>query len=142
MYRTHHCGELRLSHINEEVTLSGWTDKSRDLGGMTVIERRDRYGITQLDFNMEDKGERCREARQLGRAYVIQVRGRVSERENKNSNRDTGDIDIEVSSLELLNASKTPPFTIEANTDGGDELRMKYRYLDIRREPVKEKLIF
>ena len=142
MYRTHHCGELRLSHINEEVTLSGWTDKSRDLGGMTFIDLRDRYGITQLVFNMEDNAELCREARKLGREYVIQVRGRVRERENKNPNRDTGDIEIEVSSLELLNASKTPPFTIEANTDGGDELRMKYRYLDIRREPVKEKLIF
>lgn len=142
MYRTHTCGDLRLQDMGKEVVLSGWVDKGRDLGGMTFVDLRDRYGITQLVFNMEDDAALCGEARKLGREYVIQVSGLVRERENKNLNRPTGEIEIEVNSLKVLNASKTPPFTIEENTDGGEELRMKYRYLDIRREAVKEKLIF
>lgn len=142
MYRTHTCGELRIQQVGENVVLSGWADKSRDLGGMTFIDLRDRYGITQLVFNMEDNAPLCEEARKLGREFVIQVKGVVRERENKNPNRPTGDIEIEVAELKVLNPSKTPPFTIEENTDGGDELRMKYRYLDIRREPIKDKLIF
>lgn len=142
MYRTHTCGALRIEHVGQEVTLSGWLDKGRDLGGMTFIDLRDRYGITQLVFNMEDDPKLCEEARRLGREYVIQIRGVVRERENKNPNRPTGDIEIEVRHLMVLNVSKTPPFTIEENTDGGDELRMKYRYLDIRRDSVKDKLIF
>lgn len=142
MYRSHHCGELRISDVGQEVTLSGWVQISRDLGGMTFIDLRDRYGITQLVFNMEDNEQLCGEARKLGREFVISVSGIVRERSNKNPNRNTGDIEIEVKSLNVLNASKTPPFTIENETDGGDELRMKYRYLDIRREAVKENLIF
>ncbi|HEB62079.1 MAG TPA: aspartate--tRNA ligase [Bacteroidetes bacterium] len=142
MYRTHNCNELRINNVGEEVTLSGWLHSSRDFGGMTFIDLRDRYGITQLVFSMDDDAEMCERARKLGREYVIQVTGIVRERSNKNPNRPTGDIEIEVRSFEVLNSSKTPPFTIENETDGGDELRMKYRYLDIRREPVKENLIF
>ena len=142
MYRTHTCGELRIQQAGENVVLSGWADKSRDLGGMTFIDLRDRYGITQLVFNMEDNASLCEEARKLGREFVIQVNGVVRERENKNPNRVTGDIEIEVTELRILNPSRIPPFTIDENTDGGEELRMKYRYLDIRREPIKEKLIF
>lgn len=142
MYRSHDCGELRLTDEGKEVTLSGWVQISRDLGGMTFIDLRDRYGITQLVFNMEDDEQLCSEARKLGREFVISVTGIVRERSNKNPNRATGEIEIEVKALQVLNASKTPPFTIENDTDGGDELRMKYRYLDIRRNTVKENLIF
>lgn len=142
MYRTMDCGALRLTDTGKEVTLSGWVQATRDLGGMTFIDLRDRYGITQLVFNMEDNAELCSEARKLGREWVIQATGTVRERSNKNPNRPTGEIEIEVSSLAVLNPSEVPPFTIEDETDGGEELRMKYRYLDIRRTPVKDKLIF
>ena len=140
MYRSHTCGELRLSHIGSKVTLSGWVQKSRDLGGMTFIDLRDRYGITQLVFNMETDNTLCEKARKLGREFVIQIEGNVIERSSKNKNMATGDVEIEVSTLRVLNEAKTPPFTIEDDTDGGDELRMQYRYLDLRRNPVQEKL--
>ena len=140
MYRTHTCGELRGEHIGSSVTLSGWIQKSRDLGGMTFIDLRDRYGITQLVFNMETDKGLCEKARKLGREFVIQVEGKVIERSSKNKNMPTGEVEIEVASLNVLNEAKTPPFTIEDETDGGDELRMQYRYLDLRRSPVKEKL--
>ena len=142
MYRTHTCGELRLVDAGKQVTLSGWVQASRDLGGLTFIDLRDRYGITQIVFNMDTDPELCMQARKLGREFVIQVTGLVRERISKNPNRPTGDIEIESTSLKVLNASKVPPFTIEDDTDGGDELRMKYRYLDIRRNPVYDKLIF
>ncbi len=140
MYRTHTCGELNIKHIGANVKLSGWVQKSRDLGGMTFIDLRDRYGITQLVFNMETDAELCKAARKLGREFVIQAEGVVAERSNKNKNIPTGEIEILVKSLQVLNASLTPPFTIEKNTDGGDELRMKYRYLDLRREAVRKNL--
>ena len=140
MYRTHTCGALRNEHIGTKVTLSGWVQRSRDLGGMTFIDLRDRYGITQLVFNMETDAELCEKARKLGREFVIQIEGAVIERSSKNKNMTTGDIEIEVSILTVLNEAKTPPFTIEDETDGGDELRMQYRYLDLRRNPVQEKL--
>ena len=140
MYRTHTCGALRNEHIGTKVTLSGWVQRSRDLGGMTFIDLRDRYGITQLVFNMETDAELCEKARKIGREFVIQIEGAVIERSSKNKNMPTGDIEIEVSVLTVLNGAKTPPFTIEDETDGGDELRMQYRYLDLRRNPVQEKL--
>jgi len=140
MYRSHNCGELRISDINKEVTLAGWVQKSRDLGGMTFVDLRDRYGITQLAFNLEVNEELCLKARKLGREFVVQAKGKVIERSSKNKNIPTGEIEIEVTELTVLNAAKTPPFTIEDETDGGDELRMQYRYLDIRRNPVIEKL--
>ncbi|MGB1518181.1 MAG: aspartate--tRNA ligase [Crocinitomicaceae bacterium] len=140
MYRTHTCGELRGEHIGTSVTLSGWIQKSRDLGGMTFIDLRDRYGITQLVFNMETDKGLCEKARKLGREFVVQVEGKVIERSSKNKNMPTGEVEIEVTSLNVLNEAKTPPFTIEDETDGGDELRMQYRYLDLRRNPVQEKL--
>ncbi|HNS17135.1 MAG TPA: aspartate--tRNA ligase [Bacteroidales bacterium] len=135
MYRTHTCGELRLKHAGLTVTLSGWVQRSRDLGGMTFVDIRDRYGITQLVFNMESDPALCQEARKLGREDVIRATGKVTERSNKNLKMPTGDIEILVETLELLNSSKVPPFTIEDLTDGGEELRMKYRYLDLRRTP-------
>ena len=141
MYRSHRNGELRLTDANKEVTLCGWVQKSRDLGGMTFVDLRDRYGITQLVFNTETNEDLCKQARSLGREYVIQISGIVKERSSKNANIPTGDIEIEITKLDILNESKTPPFTIEDKTDGGDELRMKYRYLDLRRNPVKENLI-
>ena len=141
MYRSHNCGDLRINNVNQTVTLSGWVQKTRDLGGMTFIDIRDRYGISQLTFNMDTNSELCQKARSLGREYVIQVTGKVVERSNKNKNISTGDIEIEVDKLEILNASKTPPFTIEDETDGGDDLRMKYRYLDIRRKPIRDNLV-
>ena len=141
MLRSHHCGELRMNHLNKEVTLCGWVQKSRDLGGLTFIDLRDRYGITQLTFNMEDKPALCKEARALGREYVIQVKGTVRERSSKNLNILTGEIEVDVDVISVLNASKTPPFTIEDETDGGEELRMKYRYLDLRRKPVQDKIL-
>lgn len=140
MYRSHTCGELRSEHIGTKVTLAGWMQRSRDLGGMTFIDLRDRYGLTQLVFNMEVNAALCEQARKLGREFVIQVEGEVIERSSKNKNMTTGDIEINVLSLTILNAAKLPPFTIEDETDGGDELRMQYRYLDLRRNPVLEKL--
>ncbi len=142
MYRTHHCGELRMQHIGQTVTLSGWVDASRDFGGMTFMDLRDRYGITQLVFNMDTDGALCTTARKLGREFVIQVTGEVRERSAKNPKRPTGDIEIVAQQLQVLNASKVPPFTITEDTDGGDDIRMKYRYLDIRRQTVQSKIIF
>lgn len=142
MYRTHNCGELRMDHVGQEVTLSGWVQISRDLGGLTFVDLRDRYGITQVVFNMDDKPELCERARKLGREFVIRVTGSVQERSSKNPNRPTGDIEIIATELTVLNASKVPPFTIEEETDGGDEIRMQYRYLDIRRHNVQRNLIF
>ena len=139
-YRTHTCGELTLKNIEEQVILCGWVQTNRDMGGMTFLDLRDRYGITQLVFNMETGAELCKQARELGREFVIQANGRVMERSNKNLKIPTGEIEIIVEKLEILNSSKTPPFTIEDNTDGGDELRMKYRYLDLRRNTVKKNL--
>jgi aspartyl-tRNA synthetase len=140
MLRTNTCGELRHSDINKTVTLSGWVQKSRDLGGMTFIDLRDRYGIIQLAFNMESNAELCKIARSVGREYVLQVTGTVKERESKNSKMETGDIEIVVSAIKILNSAQTPPFTIEEQTDGGDDLRMKYRYLDLRRSNVRANL--
>ncbi len=140
MYRTHTCGELRAEHIGTKVVLSGWMQRSRDLGGMTFVDLRDRYGITQLAFNMDENADLCLQARKLGREFVVQAEGLVIERSSKNKNLSTGEIEIQVSALTILNGSKVPPFTIEDETDGGEELRMKYRYLDLRRNPVQEKL--
>jgi len=140
MLRSHTCGELRIEDKGKEINLSGWVQKSRDLGGMTFIDLRDRYGITQLVFNMEADVDLCNQARKLGREFVISVTGTVEERSNKNPNMITGDVEIRVTALKILNPSKTPPFTIEDDTDGGEELRMKYRYLDLRRNPVKRNL--
>lgn len=140
MYRTHNCGELRIADVNKLVTLAGWVQRSRKMGGMTFIDLRDRYGITQLVFNEEVDADLCEEANKLGREYVIQVTGTVNERFNKNKNIPTGDIEIIVNKLNVLNAAMTPPFTIEDNTDGGDDLRMKYRYLDLRRAAVRKNL--
>ncbi|MFO7873928.1 MAG: aspartate--tRNA ligase [Bacteroidales bacterium] len=140
MLRTHNCGELRLEDKGKEVTLCGWLQRSRDLGGMTFIDLRDRFGITQLAFNMEADAALCEQARELGREYVLQVKGKVTERSNKNPRMPTGDIEINVTDIVVLNKAQLPPFTIEEDTDGGDELRMKYRYLDIRRQPVRRNL--
>ncbi|MDP2412336.1 aspartate--tRNA ligase [Daejeonella sp.] len=141
MLRTHTCGELTIADLNREVTLTGWVQKSRDLGGMTFIDMRDRYGITQLTFNSDDNAEMRAQARELGREYVIKVSGKVIERSNKNLKIATGEVEIKVSKLELLNAAKLPPFLIEDETDGGDDLRLKYRYLDLRRNPVRNNLV-
>ena len=140
MFRTHTCGELRISDVNKQVTLSGWVQRSRKMGGMTFIDLRDRYGITQLVFNEEINAELCERANKLGREFVIQVTGTVNERFSKNANIPTGDIEIIVSELNVLNTAMTPPFTIEDNTDGGDDIRMKYRYLDLRRNAVRSNL--
>jgi aspartyl-tRNA synthetase len=140
MHRSHTCGELRAEHIGSEVTLSGWVQKGRDLGGMTFIDLRDRYGITQIAFNMEVNEELCLKARSLGREFVVKVTGKVTERESKNSKISTGDIEIIAGSLEVLNTSKTPPFTIDNDTDGGEEIRMKYRYLDLRRQKMRSNM--
>ena len=140
MFRTHTCGELRISDVNKQVTLSGWVQRSRKMGGMTFIDLRDRYGITQLVFNEEVNAELCERANRLGREFVIQVKGTVNERFSKNQHIPTGDIEIIVSELDVLNSSLTPPFTIEENTDGGDDIRMKYRYLDLRRANVRSNL--
>ncbi|QED38712.1 aspartate--tRNA ligase [Antarcticibacterium arcticum] len=143
MYRSHTCGELRIASIGEEVTLAGWVQKIRNKGFMIWVDLRDRYGVTQLIFDEERTSEKMmKETANLGREFVIQVKGTVIERESKNPQMPTGDIEILVSDYKLLNASLTPPFTIENDTDGGEELRMKYRYLDIRRNPVKENLMF
>ena len=140
MYRSHTCGELRLEHIGNKVTLAGWVQKSRDLGGMTFMDLRDRYGITQLAFNVDENAELTSQARKCGREFVIQIEGEVIERSSKNKNIPTGEVEIKVTQLTVLNGSLTPPFTIEDDTDGGEELRAKYRYLDLRRNPVQEKL--
>ena len=143
MYRTHHCGELSLEHLKSTVTLSGWVQKNRNKGFIIWTDLRDRYGITQLVFDEERTLKTVFEkAETLGREFVIKVKGTVIERESKNPNLATGDIEVLVEELTVLNQAKTPPFTIEDNTDGGEELRMQYRYLDIRRNSVKEKLIF
>ena len=140
MYRTKTCGELRIADINQEVVLAGWVQKSRKFGGMVFIDLRDRYGITQLVFNQGVNAQLCEECERLGREWVIQVKGIVAERSNKNSNIPTGDIEIIASEFKVLNPSETPPFTIETDTDGGDDLRMKYRYLDLRRSVVRSNL--
>ena len=141
MHRSHTCGELRLENSGTTVTLSGWVQKARDLGGMTFVDLRDRYGKTQLVFNMETNSELCNQARKLGREFVVKVRGNVIERESKNLKNPTGEIEVDVETLEILNPSKTPPFTIEDETDGGEDLRMKYRYLDLRRDPVQRNIM-
>ncbi len=140
MFRTHTCGELRLSHAGEQVTLAGWVQRTRAMGGMTFVDLRDRFGITQLSFNMERDAALCEQANSLGREFVVQVEGKVKERESRNANIPTGEIEIIVTGLKILNRSKTPPFTIEDETDGGDELRMKYRYLDLRRNVVRNNM--
>ena len=140
MYRTNTCGELRLSDAGKTVTLAGWIQRTRKMGGMTFADLRDRYGITQLVFNDSIDAELCEKANHLGREYVVQIVGVVNERESKNKNIPTGDVEIIVSELNILNTAQTPPFTIEDNTDGGDDLRMKYRYLDLRRSCVRKNL--
>lgn len=140
MMRSHTCGELTIKDVNKKVTLCGWVQKSRDLGGMTFVDLRDRYGITQLAFNMDTNAALCEKARSLGREFVIKVTGNVIERSNKNLKIPSGEIEILVDEIEVLNESKIPPFTIEDNTDGGDDLRMKFRYLDLRRNTNKKNL--
>ncbi len=140
MYRTKTCGELRLSDVGQQVTLAGWVQRSRKMGGMTFVDLRDRYGITQLVFNQEVNHELCERANKLGREYVIQVSGEVTERSSKNKNIPTGDIEIIAGELKVLSTSEIPPFTIEDDTDGGDDLRMQYRYLDLRRSCVRKNL--
>src|SRR5574344_158819 len=140
MYRTHTCGELRISDVDKNVTLAGWVPRSRKMGGMPFVDLRDRYGISQLVFNEEDNADLCAQANKLGREFVVQVKGVVKERSNKNKNLPTGDIEIIASALTVLSVSATPPFTIEDNTDGGDDIRMKYRYLDLRRPIVRKNL--
>ncbi len=140
MYRTKTCGELRLPNVGEVVTLAGWVQRSRKMGGMTFVDLRDRYGITQIVFNNEVDASLCDRANHLGREFVVQVRGTVSERQSKNANLPTGDIEIIATELNILNRSEVPPFTIEDNSDGGDDLRMQYRYLDLRRNAVRRNL--
>ena len=140
MYRSHTCGELRASHIGQEVTLAGWVQRSRELGGMTFLDLRDRYGITQVAFNEEWDANLLQEARKLGREWVVQIKGEVIERHSKNAAMSTGDVEIKSSHLTVLNAADTTPFTIEEESDGGEELRMKYRYLDLRRAPLQRNL--
>ena len=142
MLRSHTCGELRIGHVGETVTISGWVQSNRDFGALTFIDLRDRYGITQLVFNAEENKALSEKAQKLGREFVVQAVGKVRERSNKNPNRSTGDIEIDVQEMTILNASNVPPFTIEDDTDGGDDLRMKYRYLDLRRNPVQQNIIF
>ena len=140
MYRSHTCGELRATHIGQTVTLAGWVQRSRELGGMTFLDLRDRYGITQIAFNEEWDANLIKEARKLGREWVVQIEGEVIERHSKNGNMPTGDVEIKSTKLVVLNAANTPPFTIEEESDGGEELRMKYRYLDLRRGPLQRNL--
>ncbi|MEQ1746266.1 MAG: aspartate--tRNA ligase [Saprospiraceae bacterium] len=142
MYRTHTCNDLRLADAGKTVTLAGWVAIGRDLGGLTFVDLRDRYGITQLVFDMDDNADLCTRARRLGREFVVQATGLVRERASKNPNRATGDVEIQVTAFEVLNAAKTPPFTIQDDTDGGDDLRMKYRYLDLRRNAVQQNILF
>ncbi|MCO5230035.1 MAG: aspartate--tRNA ligase [Chitinophagales bacterium] len=141
MYRSHNCGELNIANVGNEVTLSGWVQRTRDFGGLTFLDLRDRYGITQVVFNMASEAALCEQARNLSREDVVQIKGSVVERSNKNLNIPTGEIEIIATSIQILSKSQTPPFTIENDTDGGDELRMQYRYLDLRREDVREKII-
>ena len=140
MFRTNTCGELRLSDAGKSVTLAGWVQRARKMGGMTFVDIRDRYGLTQIVFNSENDAALCEAANKLGREFVIQVTGTVRERESKNANLPTGDIEIIATELKVLNRSDVPPFTIEDDTDGGDDLRMKYRYLDLRRGCVRRNL--
>ena len=140
MYRTHNCGELRINNVNQEVILSGWIQTIRKLGGMTFITLRDRYGLTQLVFDENISDELKQKVELLGREFVVQVNGKVIERSSKNPKMPTGEIEIVVNDVNILNKSDIPPFTIEDETDGGDELRMKYRYLDLRRNPVRKNL--
>jgi aspartyl-tRNA synthetase len=140
MYRSHTCGELNAKHIGQKVQLCGWVQRTRDFGGMTFLDLRDRYGITQLVFNMDTNDLLCERARRIGREFVIQAEGKVVERSNKNPKMPTGDIEIIVNDFRILSESKTPPFTIENDTDGGEDLRMQFRYLDLRREEVQEKI--
>lgn len=142
MYRTHNCGELRMSDVGKQVRLSGWVQANRDFGAMTFMDMRDRYGITQIVFSLEEDKHLGESARKLGREFVIMIDGKVRERTNKNLNRDTGEIEIQVTGLQILNTSKVPPFTIEDDTDGGDDIRMKYRYLDLRRNPIQKNILF
>ena len=141
MYRTKNCGELRIEHSGEKVILAGWVQRTRKMGGMTFVDIRDRYGVTQLVYNQDFNSELCERANKLGREFVIQVTGTVSERSSKNTNIQTGDIEILVNEMVILNEAITPPFTIEDSTDGGDDLRMKYRYLDLRRNNVRKNLM-
>ncbi|MDE5980164.1 MAG: aspartate--tRNA ligase, partial [Muribaculaceae bacterium] len=140
MYRTNTCGELRLADAGKEVTLAGWVQRSRKMGGMTFIDLRDRYGLTQIVFNNADNATLCEQANHLGREYVVQVTGKVAERSAKNPALPTGEIEIIAGDLKVLNPSEIPPFTIEDETDGGDDLRMKFRYLDLRRPCVRKNI--
>jgi aspartyl-tRNA synthetase len=140
MFRSKTCGELTLANVGESVILAGWVQKTRKMGGMTFVDMRDRYGVTQVVFNDENDAALCEESNKLGREWVIQVKGIVTERSNKNKNIPTGEIEITAQSLTVLNAAEVPPFTIEDNSDGVDDLRMQYRYLDIRRNPVRTNL--
>lgn len=141
MYRTHSCGELRLEDAGKTVTLAGWVQKNRDLGGLTFVDLRDRYGITQLSFNMEENDALCLKARELGREFVVQATGTVVERSSKNNHIPTGSVEIKVTALQVLNEAKTPPFTIEEDTDGGEEIRAQFRYLDLRRSPIQKNIL-
>jgi len=141
MYRTHNCGELRMEHAEQEITLAGWVQRTREFGGMNFLDLRDRYGLTQLVFNQETDAELCDRAKKLGREFVIQVKGTVMERSNKNPNIPTGNVEIFVKELTVLNESKTPPFTVDDDTDGGEDVRMKYRFLDLRRPKVQQALM-
>ena len=141
MLRTHTCGELNISHLNQTVTLCGWVQKSRDLGGTTFVDVRDRYGLTQLVFNADSDAALREQSRNLGREFVVKVTGNVIERTNKNTKIPTGEIELVVTGIEILNAAKIPPFLIEDETDGGEELRAKYRYLDLRRNPIRNNLV-
>jgi aspartyl-tRNA synthetase len=140
MYRNHTCGEIRTANIGQEIILAGWVQRVRNLGGMTFIDLRDRYGITQLVIDDQSSEEVKNVASTLGREFVVQAHGIVRERSNKNAKMTTGDVELHISQLNILNAAVTPPFTIQDDTDGGDELRMKYRYLDLRREAVRKNL--
>ena len=141
MLRDHTCNQLNKNDVKKEVILCGWVNKRRDLGSMIFIDLRDRYGITQLSFNEDQDKELNTRARSLGREFVIKVKGEVIERSNKNNHIPTGDIEIQVREFEILNAALTPPFTIEDETDGGEEIRLKYRYLDLRRNPIQDKIV-
>lgn len=140
MYRTNTCGELRLQDAGKQVTLAGWVQRTRKMGGMTFVDVRDRYGITQIVFDESKNADLCARANKLGREFCVQVKGEVSERESKNAKMPTGDIEILATELNVLSESLTPPFTIEDKSDGGDDLRMKYRYLDLRRNPVRKNM--
>ena len=140
MFRTKTCGELRISDVGSEVILAGWVQRSRKMGGMTFVDLRDRYGITQIVFDNDTDSALCDAANKLGREFVVQITGKVAERTSKNANLPTGDIEILATGIKVLNKSDVPPFTIEDNTDGGDDLRMKYRYLDLRRNCVRKNL--